>query len=106
MVVEKTLNTADLLPTMVNLMGFEMPGGYLGQDAFDPDYTGYVLFPDGSWITDGIVCKVKKGKNEIVGNRENREITEEYLRQMEETTQQFIRISNLLLTSDYYRNMD
>ncbi len=106
MAVEKTLNTADLLPTVVNLMGFEMPAGYLGQDAFDPNYTGYALFPNGSWIADGVACRVKNGKTEILENQEDREITEEYLRRMEETTQQFIRISNLLLTSNYYRDMD
>ena len=104
--VDKTLNTADFLPTVVNLMGFEMPAEYLGQDAFDPNYTGYVLFPDGSWITDGVVCKVVKGKNEILENKNQKEITEEFLQQMGQTSQNFIRISNLLLTSDYYRSID
>ena len=54
LLVDKTLNTSDLLPTVMNLMGMD-PTHYLGQDAFDPAYDGYVIFPDGTWITNGIV---------------------------------------------------
>jgi len=38
MTVDKTLNTADFLPTMLNLLGIRSPYHYLGQDAFDPRY--------------------------------------------------------------------
>ncbi len=106
MVVDKTLNTADFLPTVLNLMGFEQSYGYLGQDAFDPGYAGYALFPDGSWIADGVVCQVKGGKTEILQNRKNRQVTGTFLEEMGETTRKFIRISNLLLTSDYYQHVD
>lgn len=105
--VEKTLNTADFLPTMLNLLGIDSPYHYLGQDAFDPNYPGYALFPDGSWISDGVVCYVNSnGTEEILKNSHGREITKEYLQGMTEKTQEFIRISNLLLTSDYYRETE
>lgn len=103
--VEKTLNTADLLPTVLNLMGIDSPYEYLGQDAFDDNYEGYALFPNGSWISDGVACKVStNGNAEILFNTKGKEITKEYLDDMSKKTQSFIHISNLLLMSDYYQN--
>ena len=103
--VGKTLNTADFLPTMLNLLGIESPYAYLGQDAFDPDYVGYALFPDGSWISQGVACEVSVGSApRIVQNLNNAEVTEEWIKEMAEKSKKFIRVSNLLLTSDYYKN--
>ena len=102
--VEKTLNTADFLPTMANLLGFSGQYDYLGQDAFDPNYEGFVIFPNGSWIRDGVVCEIAiGGKTNIVQNESGQEITEDYLKEMAQKANEFIKISNLLLTSDYYR---
>ena len=106
MKVEKTLNTADFLPTMLNLLGFDSPYRYLGQDAFDSGYEGYALFPDGSWICDGVVCEVSPGgKSVILKNEKGNPVTEEWLEEMSDKTKSFIRISNLLLTSDYYQSI-
>ena len=102
MVVEKTLNTADFLPTVLNLLGYDSPYCYLGQDAFEPDYEGYALFPDGSWICGGVAFSAQTAQ--IVQNEKGKEITDDYLKQMADKTKEFIRISNLLLTSDYYKN--
>lgn len=99
MQVDKTLNTADLLPTVLNLMGFDSPYNYLGQDAFDPAYQGYALFPDGSWICDGVVYDSEAG---IIVNNTGRKVTDSQLQEMAELTQKFIKISNYLLTTDYY----
>ncbi len=102
--VTKTLNTADLLPTVLNLLGINSPHAYLGQDAFDPRYVGYALFPDGSWISQGVVCKISTGgKPQIIRNSEDKEITAEYLDEMAQRCRNFIHVSNLLLTSDYYK---
>ena len=106
MEVDKTLSTADFLPTMLNLLGIDSPYPYLGQDAFDSNYEGYALFPNGSWISDGVVCQVDAGgKPTIMQNTKNKTITEEYLQKMSERSATFIRVSNLLLTSDYYKNI-
>ncbi|MBQ4641799.1 MAG: sulfatase-like hydrolase/transferase [Oscillospiraceae bacterium] len=99
MEVDKELSTADFLPTMLNLLGIESPHRYLGQDAFDESYPGYVVFPDGSWICDGVAWKNDK----ILMNKSGREVTAEEISKMAELTSEFIGISNLLLTSDYYR---
>ena len=102
--VSKALNTADLLPTVLNLLGVDSPHRYLGQDAFDPRYTGYALFPDGSWISQGVVCKMNAGgKAEIISNPQNIEITVAYLDEMAERCRNFIHVSNLLLKADYYK---
>ncbi len=103
MEVDKTLNTADFLPTVLNLLGIDSPYRYLGRDAFDPTYSGFVYFSDGSWISDGIACRVDTGgKVEVFANASGAELDEEYFTQMAETVQEYIKISNLLLTADYY----
>lgn len=101
--VTKTLNTADFVPTMLNLMGINSPYSYLGQDAFDPAYEGYALFPNGSWISDGVVYSTGSGTPKILQNTKNKQLTDDYVARMAKTTAQFIHISNLLLTADYYK---
>ena len=104
MEVDKTLNTADLVPTVLNLMGIESEYSYLGQDAFDPNYAGYAYFPDGSWIADGVACKVSsQGVPTVLYNKNDVALTAEYYEKMAAAVQEFIHISNRLLTSDYYR---
>ncbi len=104
--VEKTLNTSDFLPTMLNLLGIRSPYSYLGQDAFDPDYQGYALFPDGSWICQGVVCQANVGgASNILKNPKNVPITPEYLAEMDKISREYIRISNLLLSANYYQKI-
>ena len=103
MEVDKTLNTSDLLPTVLNLLGVDSPYDYIGHDAFDPAYEGYALFSDGSWISGDIaydaeterVLSVSGGKAEASG---------EMLDKMAEKAEQFVRINNLILDTDYYKN--
>ena len=102
MQVEKTLNTADFLPTVLNLMGMNPDWQYLGQDAFDPDYAGYCIFPDGSWLSDGVLYQSGK----ILVNEKNKDCPEEYLQEMSSVASRFVHVSNLLLTSDYYANCE
>ncbi len=96
MQVDKTLNTADFLPTVLNLLGLETGFSYLGQDAFDPNYEGYAIFPDGSWITQGVAWQ----NGTVLSGTDS--VTEELIRKMTALAQEFIGINNLLLTSDYY----
>lgn len=98
MEVSKTLNTSDFLPTVLNLLGVESPHRYLGQDAFDKNYKGYALFPDGSWICDGIAYQ----DGEILMNTQNRTLTQEEIDSMAELSAEYRNISNLLLTCNYY----
>ncbi len=97
--VDKLLNTSDFLPTMLNLLGIDSPYSYLGQDAFDPNYEGYVLFPDGSWMRDGVAWQ----DGAILMNEKNRAVTQEEIDAMAVLSLEYRTISNLLLTCNYYR---
>ena len=98
MTVDKTLNTSDFLPTMLNLLGINSPYNYLGQDAFDPDYVGYALFPDGSWICNGIIYT----NGNVMYDESAAKPDDKFVREMNDKVMEYIRMSNLLLTSDYY----
>jgi len=101
MTVEKTLNTADLLPTVLNLLGVDSPYSYLGQDAFDPRYPGYALFPDGSWITEGVAYAT--GSDQVFHLTAEAQLTEEEMNRMHEILEDFVHINNLILDTDYYK---
>ncbi len=105
MEVTKTVNTSDVLPTVLNLLGIDSPYNYLGQDAFDPDYQGYAIFPDGSWISNGVACKLEAHGSTILRNEYDVAITDELLAEMSSLSETYIQISNLLLTSNYYKTI-
>ena len=103
--VEKTVCTADVLPTVLNLMGIDSAYHYLGQDAFDPDYVGYAIFPDGSWTSEGIFCQIVDNQPLLLMNTYNKPVTTEDHQKMAQIARDFISTSNLLLTSDYYKEV-
>lgn len=95
--VDKTLNTADILPTVCNLFGIQ-EYSYLGHDAFDDSYDGYTIFPNGDWLTDGVLYRDGAVAVEFYdGAAEQVDIGE-----MNQIAQEFIDISNLLLKCNYY----
>ena len=106
MTVSKTLNTCDLLPTLMNLLGLDPEYSYLGRDAFDPDYVGYAFFADGSWASEGVLCRknITDAQSEftVIWNKYGKVIDDEWIRTTTEASQEFALISNLILTSDYY----
>ena len=103
MEVDKTLNTSDLLPTMLNLLGVDSPYDYIGRDAFDPTYEGYALFSDGSWIAGDIAYDAGTERVLSITGGEA-EASSETLDAMAEKVQQFVRINNLILDTDYYKD--
>ena len=101
MEVDKVLNTSDLLPTMLNLLGVESPYDYIGHDAFDDAYEGFVPFSNGSWIIgDTAFDSAGKKLISISGNQQT--VTAELQKKMADRVQEFIRINNLILDADYY----
>ena len=100
--VDKLLNTSDLLPTMLNLLGIESSYEYIGQDAFAEGYAGFVPFSNGSWIVgDTAYDSGKKQYLSLSGTQQK--ITAEFQKEMANTVQEFITINNLILESDYYQ---
>ena len=100
--VDKPLNTADLLPTVLNLLGVETEYSYLGRDAFDETYEGYVLFSDGSWIRGNLAYDASKKKLLDLTDGETA-ISKEMLEEMSDRVEEFTSINNLILETDYYR---
>lgn len=53
--VKEVTSQLNILPTLINLFGLEYhPNYYIGEDALNSDYNGYVFFSDYSWY-DGKV---------------------------------------------------
>ena len=53
MEVDSILDTADILPTMLNLLGIEYdPNMYMGTDVFSNNHDHFVWFHDGTYIKD------------------------------------------------------
>ena len=101
MEVDKILNTSDLLPTLLNLLGVESPYDYIGRDAFDETYPGFVPFSNGSWICEGLGYDASSGKL-LSLNGESRTVTAKFQKEMASEVQKFIQINNLILDADYY----
>ena len=100
MEVDKTLNTSDLLPTVLNLLDVETEDDYIGQDAFDESYEGFVPFADGSWISGDVAYDADS--DEILYLEEDATVEEEFLQEMAEEVSEFVYINNLILETDYY----
>ena len=101
MEMDKVLNTSDLLPTVLNLLGIDSPYDYIGHDAFDESYPGFVPFSNGSWISGDTAFDSGSQKLiSISGNQQT--VTAEYQQKLAAAVQNFIRINNLILDADYY----
>lgn len=101
--VDKILNTSDLMPTLLNMLGLDAPCRYIGRDAFDERYDGFVPFSNGSWIYGDLAYDAEAGRVFTLDS-EPAAISDELRTQMEERVQAFIRANNLILQTDYYKN--
>lgn len=99
--VTKTLNTSDMVPTILNLMGVETPYPYLGRDAFDESYAGYALFPNGSWVSNGIAYNASNDRLMVLDP--DKTVPDELAEEMALLTTEYVRINNLILETDYYK---
>lgn len=102
MAVDKVLNTTDLLPTLLNLLGIDSPYDYLGNDAFDENYPGFVPFSDGSWIF-GNAAYSAPSKRLLSLDGQPLDITSQQQASLTRQVQEFTKINNLILETDYYR---
>ena len=102
MEVDKVLNTSDLLPTILNLLGVENTYDYIGRDAFDENYEGFVPFSNGSWILGDLAYDAAAKKYFSVSGRQQT-VPADLQQEMSERVQEFIRINNLILESDHYK---
>ena len=100
--VDKVLNTSDLLPTVLNLLGVESTYSYIGNDAFDESYDGFVPFSNGSWLCGDVAYDAST--EDVIYLTENAvPVTEEFMTEMADRVSEFTRINNLILETDYYK---
>jgi len=99
--VDKILNTSDLLPTLLNLLDAENGYSYIGTDAFDERYDGFVPFSNGSWIWGDTAYDASK-KTYFSISGEQHTVTAETQKQMQSKVQEFVNINNQILQTDYY----
>ena len=92
--INKITASNDLVPTLVNLMGFGDCSMYVGNDIFDENYEGYVYCADGSWISGN--CYYHDGKL-VYGSLEQEKIDEMNSKVMDSIT-----VNDLILQTDYY----
>ncbi len=100
--VEKVLNTSDLLPTLLNLLGVKSQYRYIGRDAFDDRYEGYVPFSNGGWIYGDTAYDAGKGSCLSISGAQQT-VSAETQGRLAQQVQEFIRINNLILETDYYK---
>jgi len=99
--VTKTLSTADLLPTLLNLLGVDTPYHYMGRDAFDPNYVGYALFSNGSWVCGDFAYNAQN--EQLLALKPNAAASDEFCNEMGQRVNTFVQINNLILETDYYK---
>lgn len=97
--VDKVMNTADFLPTVLNLLGVESQYDYMGSDVFDKDFHGFVPFSDGSWITKDLAYNAVSKK--LIHLAET-DATGDKVAEMSEQAVTFTKINNLILETNYY----
>ena len=102
MEISKTLNTSDLLPTVLNLMGVDSPYRYIGHDAFDGGYDGFVPFSNGSWISGNLGYDATENLLFTLDGTEPAP-DPDFVSDMHLRVQEFVENNNLILKTDYYK---
>ena len=97
--INEVTSQLNILPTILNLFGMEYhPNYYIGEDALNPNYKGYVFFSDYSWY-DGNVY-VEGG--EITNGKYMEQIT---LEDKNYYINYLIRKNDLALKYNYFKNL-
>lgn len=101
-VVEKVCCSIDIIPTLLNLFGFEFDSRmYAGRDIFSEE-EGLVIFNNRSFVTD-TVCYDKKAKTTTWKSELSEEQQEIYLNYMKEEVKRRYSFSAYVLQENYYQ---
>ncbi len=96
--ITKIVNTTDIYPTICNLFRLNNSQYFMGNDAFDNDYEGYVYWQDGSWI-------MPEGSFYSSESEYTKEIEEEKRQKMDQLVSEKLKINQLILETDYFRSI-
>ncbi len=93
--------TVDILPTLLNLFGFEYDSRLLiGQDVLDPSATHIAILHNGSFITDKVMFNSSNGK--ITYLVDESQVHEQYVPLINQMVQNKFTVSTSILNYDYY----
>ncbi len=96
--VKKTTSQLNILPTLLNLFNlYNHPNYYVGEDALDDSYSGYVFFNDFSWY-DG--KRYVDSKGEIV---KGLNATPDYINLMSDKINNLIKKNDEVLKNNYFK---
>lgn len=108
--VEKVCGAMDLLPTLLNLFGFDYDARmYTGRDIFS-DQEGMVVFKDRSFVTDSAIYK--RG-SDVIWNKdaEGNDLVpddqkEAYLQEKKQEVKNLYQFSAYVLQENYYQDVE
>lgn len=94
--------TVDILPTLLNLFGFEYDSRLLiGRDVLDPNAQHIAILHNGSFITDKVMFNSSNGK--ITYLTDETTVPETYVDTVIQMVQNKFTVSSEILNRDYYR---
>ncbi|MCM1568415.1 MAG: LTA synthase family protein [Roseburia sp.] len=108
--VTKACGSMDLVPTLLNLFGFDFDSRmYAGRDIFS-DTEGLVIFNDRSFVSDGCIYKRKTKETIWLRDAEGnylvpKEEQESYLERLKTEVKQRYQFSAYVLEEDYYADV-
>ena len=101
-VIEDTISSLDILPTIYNLFGIEYDSRfYVGKDIFSDD-DHIVIFSDRSWITNK--GKYDSIKNKFISNSDE-EVNKEYIDMINEIVSDKFSVSSTILDTNFYERV-
>lgn len=98
-VIDKPACSMDILPTLLNLFGFDYDSRLLmGRDILDPQTEGFAAMFDKSFITEKVMYK----RNGEVTNLTSEEVSDEYLSERKKYLSNKWKYSQYIMDTDYY----
>lgn len=94
--VQKVTGAIDIVPTITNLFGIDS-GYYLGSDAFDTSYNGFVYFSNGSWFDGKIHYKPSDNIESYDAEKQ------QYITEMNKMIVQMNKINDCVINTDYFK---
>ncbi|MBE5955652.1 MAG: LTA synthase family protein [Lachnospiraceae bacterium] len=103
-VIDKYCYHADIIPTLLNLFGFEYDSRLLAGSDILSDSEGLVVFPDGSFITDQGTFDSSKSRFVLFDENSFSEeaLKEQYVLSTRKKALNLLKISAKILETDYY----
>ena len=95
--IKKVTSAIDILPTIINMLGLDNDGYYLGNDAFDDNYKGLVYFPNGDWYDGDIYYSAE-------GTLDEKNI--DHIKEMNTYIAKLVSINDYVVLTDYFSRLN